>query len=225
MLQVVVELGSKTATQTKQLRLPWSFLRDNCASNFHPTTLQRLSPMCSAKLNSSAKEIVPIRDGSALRIDWDTSTAPSLPATSEFTADWLLEHSLEPDDRADRRLRDLRRIKGLTAADFQAHMTDSPIDFAKLQHDETELHRLFQLVWDRGLAYVENVPTDVEAAGSQVAALADRTSWLRMTNYGSRFDVVSKPSPNNQAYTSAALPMHTDLPFYRSPPDIQMLRE
>ena len=50
---------------------------------------------------------------------------------------------------------------------------------------------------------------------------------LRRTVYGEggaeTFHVWQKPSPNNQAYTEQALPLHTDLPFYRRPPDVQML--
>ena len=47
--------------------------------------------------------------------------------------------------------------------------------------------------------------------------------FLRETNYGRIFDVKSKSSANNQAYTSQALPLHTDLCFYKHAPDIQFL--
>jgi gamma-butyrobetaine dioxygenase len=37
------------------------------------------------------------------------------------------------------------------------------------------------------------------------------------------FEVISKPDPNNLAYTSVALPLHTDLPNQEVPPGFQFL--
>jgi gamma-butyrobetaine dioxygenase len=46
---------------------------------------------------------------------------------------------------------------------------------------------------------------------------------MRSTNFGGRFDVRSVPNPNNAAYTAIGLELHTDLPNWRQPPDIQLL--
>jgi gamma-butyrobetaine dioxygenase len=46
---------------------------------------------------------------------------------------------------------------------------------------------------------------------------------LRETNFGLTFEVVSKPDPNNLAYTSDALPLHTDLTNQELPPGYQFL--
>jgi len=47
--------------------------------------------------------------------------------------------------------------------------------------------------------------------------------WLRDTNFGTTFEVISKPDPNNLAYTSEALPLHTDLTNQELPPGYQFL--
>ena len=96
------------------------------------------------------------------------------------------------------------------------------------EESERELTRLFGTVWKHGLCYVNNVPSELcemenEFPLSAVALMAKRTSFLKQTNYGRIFNVYAKPDANNQAYTTQTLPLHTDLPFYKVAPDIQML--
>lgn len=47
--------------------------------------------------------------------------------------------------------------------------------------------------------------------------------FKRPSNFGTLFEVVSKPDPNNLAYTSVALPLHTDLPNQTLIPGYQFL--
>lgn len=70
-----------------------------------------------------------------------------------------------------------------------------------------------------GLVLLDNGPL----ADEEVSRLAKRIGPLRSTNFGARFDVRSKPNPNNAAYTAIGLALHTDLPNWRQPPDIQLL--
>lgn len=70
-----------------------------------------------------------------------------------------------------------------------------------------------------GLVLLDNGPL----AEEEVSRIAERIGPLRATNFGARFDVRSKPNPNNAAYTAIELALHTDLPNWRQPPDIQLL--
>lgn len=70
-----------------------------------------------------------------------------------------------------------------------------------------------------GLVLLDHGPL----ADEEVSRLATRIGPLRSTNFGARFDVRSKPNPNNAAYTAIGLALHTDLPNWRQPPDIQLL--
>ena len=70
-----------------------------------------------------------------------------------------------------------------------------------------------------GLAMIDGLPDDAEAG----MALAQRIGFLRETNFGTTFDVVSKPDPNNLAYTAHHLPVHTDLTNQETPPGFQFL--
>ena len=70
-----------------------------------------------------------------------------------------------------------------------------------------------------GISIVDGLPDDT-AAGTR---LAEQVGFLRRTNFGTIFTVESKPDPNNSAYTSDALPLHTDLPNQEVPPGFQFL--
>ena len=72
-----------------------------------------------------------------------------------------------------------------------------------------------------GFIIFEGVPTDLE----HVLTVASAFGWIRETNFGSSFEVRSKPGAEaiDLAYTAVKLDPHTDNP-YRSPvPGVQLL--
>jgi len=70
-----------------------------------------------------------------------------------------------------------------------------------------------------GAIIVEDTPN----VTGEVIRLAERVGYARPTNFGTIFDVESRPDPNNSAYTAAGLDLHTDLPNWANPPDFQFL--
>ncbi len=70
-----------------------------------------------------------------------------------------------------------------------------------------------------GLAFLRNVP--IEDAAVQV--VAGSFGFVRETNYGRIFDVRSVAEPNNLAYTSPGLRVHTENPYREPVPDFQLL--
>ncbi len=56
-----------------------------------------------------------------------------------------------------------------------------------------------------------------------VLEFARRLGFVRRTNYGELFDVVSVPDPHNLAYSSLGLPLHTDNPYRDPTPTAQIL--
>lgn len=70
-----------------------------------------------------------------------------------------------------------------------------------------------------GFVVLRNTPAEV----GTVARLADRLGYLVGQNFGWVFDVEAKPSPTDLAFTPFALPAHSDLPYRRPVPGIQML--
>ena len=70
-----------------------------------------------------------------------------------------------------------------------------------------------------GIALVTGSPTKPET----VCALAKRFGFVRETNYGKLFDVISVKNPSNMAFTSAGLMVHTDNPYRDPVPGLQLL--
>lgn len=70
-----------------------------------------------------------------------------------------------------------------------------------------------------GLSIIDGLDNRVDA-GVEIAC---KIGFLRETNFGMTFEVVSKPDPNNLAYTAVTLPLHTDLPNQEVPPGFQFL--
>lgn len=70
-----------------------------------------------------------------------------------------------------------------------------------------------------GAIVIEDTPN----MPGEVIRLAERIGYARPTNFGTIFDVESRPDPNNSAYTAAGLDLHTDLPNWADPPDFQFL--
>jgi gamma-butyrobetaine dioxygenase len=70
-----------------------------------------------------------------------------------------------------------------------------------------------------GAIVIEDTPN----ISGEVIRLAERIGYARPTNFGTIFDVESRPDPNNSAYTAAGLDLHTDLPNWVDPPAFQFL--
>ena len=254
-IHVTVNIQCQSAVKT--LNFPYSYLRDNCKSNFHPTTLQRLTGLNRSILSSRA-ESVRITDEDALSIEWKNvvtigvDASKTLDNISTYSVKFLLEHSLEKDDRLSRQVELYRQIQGLTAADFFKQRSESPFIYSSILENDETLLKLMDRLWTHGIAFVTGVPhtTATEEVGESfftnrrlgddgddnkdsrdkmeheihVQRLQDRLAYSRETNYGRIFHVKANlMNPNNQAYTSKVLPLHTDLPFYQLAPDIQML--
>ncbi|OTB06203.1 hypothetical protein M426DRAFT_31080, partial [Hypoxylon sp. CI-4A] len=77
------------------------------------------------------------------------------------------------------------------------------------------LHRLHT----HGIIFLRNVPSSEES----VVSIANQIGNLQETFYGRTWDVRSKPSAENVAYTSSFLGLHQDLLYVRDSPRIQIL--
>ena len=92
------------------------------------------------------------------------------------------------------------------------------LDYSRLDTASGIKHWLESMLTN-GAIVVEHTPN----VDGEVVRLAERIGYARPTNFGTIFDVRSKPDPNNSAYTAAGLDLHTDLPNWAGPPDFQFL--
>lgn len=182
------------------------WLRDNCASGFHPQTHERTFDLLSLPEEPSLADCR--LQGQELSLVWSHDGH-----VSRFAADWLWARrpGQRRPDPAELPLRLWR------AADLDGG--PSVHEASAIMQSDSALLTWLKAIAEDGLAVVQGLSGEGEAS----VALAERIGFLRRTNFGRTFEVINMPDPNNLAYTSLALPLHTDLPNQEMPPGLQFL--
>lgn len=206
----------KTETRERALAVHWSddsvsdfpylFLRDNCPSGFHAQTQERLFDLLSVPEDLQPSHVA--TDGATLTIDW----AGDPPHRSVFDAAWLADHQpgKAPPDPAD-------VASASWGAEFLGRLPRR--EAAALAADPAAMRDWLIALKRDGLSVVTGLADDEEAG----VEFGKTIGFLRRTNFGETFRVETKPDPNNLAYTSHALALHTDLPNQEMPPGFQFL--
>ena len=82
-----------------------------------------------------------------------------------------------------------------------------------------DMYELLKSFYEYGFAIVEKLPTK----NNFIVNFANSIGSIRPTNFGEFFNVKSIPNPNDLAYTSLPLSPHTDNPYRKPVPCIQLL--
>ena len=188
-----------------QYSLMW--LLDNCPEGFHPQTGERAFDLLSVPDAPLLRSARILGDGQ-LELQWEHQG----PA-SHFAASWLLTH------------RPGVPVRDAAAVPHQywkrADLDNGPIrhDAQAILNDDTALMAWLVDTKKYGLTIVQGI----DGKGEASMAIARRIGFLRETNFGQTFEVINKADPNNLAYTSLALALHTDLTNQETPPGYQFL--
>ena len=185
---------------------PFLWLRENDPAGFHKDTNERMTDLTSIPLDISLTKAF-IKDD-VLILNWSDSEN-----STRYNLDWLYHH--KPGKRAS----DPAAIKKRC---WRGGMGRDKLPTAKakdLLQDDDALATWLENTQGFGLSLVSGL----EARHDAGMEVAKRIGFLRETNFGTTFQVQSKPNPNNLAYTSVALPPHTDLPNQELPPGFQFL--
>ncbi len=182
------------------------WLRDNCPCSrcLHPNG-QRLVDILDLSPDAAPRKVM-LDESGALLIDWEPDGHES-----RYALDWLRSHSYGAEARTARRRKPVlwdARLRPLPKADWPT----------VLREREGELRWLGALI-GHGFALLHRVP----GKAGMVAEVGDHIGLVRTTNYGRVFDVISRPDPNNLAYTALALGVHTDNPYRDPTPGYQLL--
>jgi gamma-butyrobetaine dioxygenase len=184
---------------------PTLWLRDNCPSAFHPQTHERVLDLLALDLNPVLESADLSQGTITLRYaDGHTSQMPT---------------ALLDAHRPGRPAADPAQIPPTL---WRADLTTAGIPrypAAALLADDAALNAWMRETARTGLSIVDGLADHADAG----VAVAQRIGFLRETNFGTTFEVVSKPDPNNLAYTAVTLPLHTDLPNQEVPPGYQFL--
>lgn len=186
---------------------PLLWLRDHCACDEcrHPQTYERTQFLID--LDPGCLDVAPaicVAEGH-LTLSWVDGHV------SRFDSGWL--YRLRPQHQTWQP--SLVPANVAWAANFSAHRCDFD-DY--MAGGSARLEWLHALCRD-GFAILQNGPQE----GGEIDRVAATIGPIRSTNFGGRFEVFSKPKPNNAAYTALGLECHTDLTNWKNPPDIQML--
>ena len=185
--------------------LPFIWLRDNDPHELHPQTHERTFDLTSVDLDIQPLSFEFNTDN--LMIIW-----PGKENASNYSAKWLRQH------RPGHRRADPARIDKQSWPD--ANMQQLPRFDARVCTDSPEaLLTALKSLKTTGIVLIENL-ADQSNAGEK---FGDLIGFKRESNYGVMFEVKSKPDPNNLAYTSLALPLHTDLANQEFVPGNQFL--
>lgn len=197
MLEIVWSDQSRT-------RFPYIWLRDNDPNELHPQTLERTFDLTSVPIDIQPKTVE--NNGEQLVLHW-----PGHDSVATFTSDWLYAH------RPGRPFQDPAMV---TRTLWQDASQQSIARFDAVAHADGAglLEVLVHLKRD-GIVLVTGLDDNVEAG----THFSKPIGFLRETNFGIDYEVISMPNPNNLAYTSMALPLHTDLPNQELAPGYQFL--
>ena len=187
--------------------LPAFWLRDNChcPQCRHPGNGQKLYEIVDLPADLAATEALVAPD-QTIKVLWSDGHR------SEYTAAWLNAHDLVASAREARRSRPELWGKAL---EHNLPVGDWPRMLLDPEAELAWLDRYSAL----GFGLLKNVPV----RPGMVAEVGDRLGFVRVTNYGRLFDVISVPNPNNLANTSLGLGVHSDNPYRHPSPGVQLL--
>lgn len=192
------------ADQTRAT-FPAIWLRDNCPSGLHPDTHERVLDLLS--LEETPRLAGADLDGDAVRLTYADGHISQMPLA-------LLDMHRPGQPSADPAV--------IVPQLWRADLTPAGIPrygAGDVLASDTVLQAWMRDTARLGLSIIDHLDDTIDAG----MAVAKRIGFLRQTNFGEVFEVVSVPKPNNLAYTSIALPLHTDLPNQEVPPGFQFL--
>jgi len=103
---------------------------------------------------------------------------------------------------------------------WDSSLKSSPTyEFKENLFDSKDMYNLLKSFYEYGFVIIKNVPTQ----NNYIVNFANSIGSIRPTNFGEFFNVRSVPNPNDLAYTSLALSPHTDNPYRKPVPCIQLL--
>jgi len=103
---------------------------------------------------------------------------------------------------------------------WDASLNKKPmVNYEKNIFETKIMYDLLQDFYKYGFVIFKKVPTE----DNYIVKFANSIGTIRPTNFGESFSVKSVPEPNDLAYTSIALTPHTDNPYRKPIPCIQLL--
>ncbi|KAF4626522.1 hypothetical protein G7Y89_g11634 [Cudoniella acicularis] len=187
--------------------LPSLWLRDNCRCDkcVNQDTMQRAFDTFSIPRDILPSEVVTGKDG--LRVTWSNDGHVSL-----FPWEWIMKYSDRLANHAD--------APKNTKITWGAEIAENPpsVHYDEIMADDAGVGRWTSKIHQYGFCYVDGCPISPE----KTQELLERIAFIRVTHYGGFYDFTSDLSMKDTAYTTLALPAHTDTTYFTDPAGLQM---
>jgi len=183
-------------------RLPAIWMRDNIPAARHRADGQKLFDISELPAQVRIRDAAIDADG-ALRVSFDPERLDAV-----FDPQWLARYRTGPHDDAVPRVAWDARLTALPRAHWD-----------QIASDADALAGWLRAVLSHGFALLHGVP----AQSARVLDVVALFGYVRETNYGRVFDVITQPDPANLANAGIALGLHTDNPYRDPVPTLQLL--
>ena len=111
-------------------------------------------------------------------------------------------------------------LKTVKQTTWDSSLQNKPTyEFKNNFYESEEMFKILKSFYEYGFVIIKNVPTQ----NNYIVNFANSIGSIRPTNFGEYFNVKSVSKPNDLAYTSLALSPHTDNPYRKPVPCIQLL--
>ncbi|MBA6288745.1 MULTISPECIES: TauD/TfdA family dioxygenase [unclassified Colwellia] len=201
---VLLKTGIELPMNAEMVYFNYFWLRDNCATSWDSSTQERTFDILDEAddLHATSAWI----NAASLEVIWSDGYQ------SRYNLDWL-ERWHKGENHGDLAVRARKTWYG-----------DHYPNMARFSYDDVMANPASVADWaeamlDEGVALIQDMPNSNEG----LKTLCELFGTVRPSFSGYTFDVQSKANPENLAYTSKALELHTDLPAEELAPGIQFL--
>ncbi|KNE60445.1 trimethyllysine dioxygenase [Allomyces macrogynus ATCC 38327] len=200
---VQVPMGKESVT----LHSIW--LRDHCRcpACWHPVTKQRLVETQTIPKDLAATDVK--QTDAQVQITWKDGHV------STFDKAWLKDHAYGKTAQ----FKDLEETyePALWGSEIAQNPPSVPYDEV-MDPSNAGLRKWLENIAIHGFSFVKGVPASVEKSKELVA----RITFIRESHYGGYWDFTPNLEHGDTAYTSLALPAHTDTTYFTDPVGLQM---
>ena len=161
------------------------WLRDNCPTAIHPTANMRVFNILTVSKNIFPKKYK--IEKNKLNIDWSEGDH-----SSKFNLKWLRDHCYTEINN--------QKYKSpyvFWDGKLKKNLKRIIVDHNSVIKNDKHLSKWLNLLHTYGFALIKNAPTSKKSAFK----ILNRISHHRETFFGTPFEVINIPKPNNTAYT------------------------
>ncbi|TVY29342.1 Trimethyllysine dioxygenase [Lachnellula hyalina] len=156
-----------------------------------------------------------VTEEAGLRIKWNDDGHTSL-----YTWDWILKHRTKSGALLDKEGLPVPKDEPAPIVHWGSEISANPpiVEYDEVMANDKGVGQWTEKIRQYGFCYVDGCPIDPKATED----LLQRIAFIRVTHYGGFYDFTSDLTMKDTAYTTLALPAHTDTTYFTDPAGLQM---